>query len=759
MKPGSATLRGSFASNRASTTTALAGRASATAPPGTQPQSAATSDAWSHFLRPSLSAASLADRREIVGVIEHAIREGGTHLDFHNASAAALQAVPGAAIKALARQATAVTLPAGLDGLPRCLNRLKALRSIEMAEYTARQIDVTRWDLDTLTVTGRTELRWIAANEDTRVSCPAPGIRRKVCVNVYRDGKLLGHTAAGSRRYIKVLDGRALSINGVYTMRNGERAVCRHIAAWWLGARATRREDKRSGTFDAANNIYAPLGNRDSFLNAVTEDTVGKWTDALYSATRNIMVGNDRFGEVVEREFRQMRKGDIPATRQFYVKSARHAMALELGVKHGLNGKPEYSIVFYDPNVSKTHVRILCHQAREARAFGLTDLLPEPEMSALYFGEHAPVVTLFDVDSIQAGKKRSVRTMLSEREKRSPMALHVAIGARFEGEALALIDELRAMPADAVDWSAFLLPKADEVYYPPVVMAIDEDLSHLAGKVINLAITLRNEGVVKPTFVLDLLHQEYSETGPAYTALQVACARNDSEFIQILTDALLRPEADGLASAAEYEDLLGNGGPSLPSPYALALQDGQHGAAIAMIDSVLQLTAAKRITPDQCVRLAACHDSHGVPAIQKAFEEGNAQLVHSIMHRLISIGTANFSSPQLRAMLAATYADGTPALRATYGTGHAELLSTYGKLVLFAVSRERIKPADAIALLLASRPDETPCEALQAIAPQGEMLRTLDDLLHEVRLARWLPADLSEALDALNTEDSADPLL
>jgi len=177
-----------------------------------------------------------------------------------------------------------------------------------------------------------------------------------------------------------------------------------------------------------------------------------------------------------------------------------------------------------------------------------------------------------------------------------------------------------------------------------------------------------------------------------------------------------------------------------------------------MIDSMLQLTAAKRITPDRCVRLAACHDRHGVPAIQKAFEEVDAKLIHAIMHRLTSIGTAIFSSQQLRAMLAATHTDGTPALRATYRAGRAELLATYGKLVLSAVSRERIKPADAIALLLASRPDETPCEALQAIAPRGEMLRTLDDLLHDVRLARWLPADLSEALDALHTEDSVDPL-
>jgi hypothetical protein len=621
-------------------------------------------------------------------------------------------------------------------------------------------LDVTRWQLDTLRVTGLTKLRWIAANEKTIVSCPAPGIRRKVCVNVYRDGKLLGHTAAGSRRYIKAPAQRTRNINDVYRMRNGERAVCRHIAAWWLGARAARRADKESGSIDATRDIYSVLGKPDSFKNAVTEETQDKWADALYFATRNIMVGNDRFGEVVEREFREMRRGGIPAMRQFYVKSSRHAMGLELTVKHGRNGKPEYSLVFYDPNMSATHVRIKYHQLREARTVALTDLFTRPGRTAAYFGEHAPVVTLTDADSIQAGTKRTLKMRLSEREKRSAMALQIAIHARFDGEASALIDELRAMPADTVDWKAFFLPKQDQLYFPPIVMAVEDNLLHLAGKLINLAIALFNEGALEAASVLELLHQEFPDVigNPRWTALSIACETGSFEFIETLTDILCRPDADGLANAAEYDDLLGNGGAGSPSPYATALQEKQSGAAIVMIDSMLQLTAAKRITPERCVRLAACHDSYGVPAIQNAFAEGDGKLVQSIMHRLTSIASAAFSVRQLRAMLAAAHTDGTPALRATYHAGQVEFLATYGKLVLSAVSRERIRPADAIALLLASRPNETPCQALQAIAPRGQMLRRLDELLHDVRVAHCLPDDLSEALDALVSEDPVESL-
>jgi hypothetical protein len=757
MKPGSSVPLNKPLVGRAVAPSST-GRASSTASPGTQPRPAPAGDDLSHFLRPSLSAASLADRREVIGAIEHAVRHGSTNLDFNNASAAALKALPGAALHALARQITGVTLPAGLDALPRCLNRLPRLRSIEMAGCTARQIDVTRWDLETLTVTGRTELRWIDANESTSVSCPAPGIRRKVCVNVYRDGKLLGHTAAGSQRYIKVPARREINRNGVYTMRSGELAVCRHITTWWFGARTARRAEKLRGELDPSNDMYAALSSRRLFRNALTSATTQQYFNALEGATRNIMVGNDRFGQVVESEFRRLRRGDIPATSQFQMNSSSHAMGLELKVKHGRKGKPEYSLVFYDPNMSTTHVRIKYHQCRGARDLTLTSLIASGDMNALYFRNHLPVVTLSDLDSLQPGKKRSLKLMLTEREKASPPALNLAVLDQFDGAARALLADLRDMPDGAVDWKSLLVFTPHASMLPLLITALDADLPQTAQFLIEYAITLCAEGTLDKADLFKILQDPLQVNTQTWTPLFVACANNKWQFIDQLINALVKPEADGLATAKEYESLLANGGVGRPSPLANAIKCDQIGAGVSMVEGLLKLTNANRITRDQFIRLLGSHGHNGVQAIEGAFARGESELVVALMDPVIGTQTVAFLPWETAKVLGAPRADGTPALRATYQAGHAGFLAAYGKLVLSAVSRERILPLDAVMLLTAARPDETPCEALRAIAPNGDMLRTLGGLLQDVRVARWLPDDLSEALDALLANDPADTL-
>jgi hypothetical protein len=734
------------------------GRASSTAAAGPPPAATLTGDPWSHFLRPSLSATSLADRREVVGVIAHAVQHGGPDLDFGNVSAAALKAVPGAALTALARQVSRIRLPAGLDALPRCLNRLPRLRSIEMAGCTALQIDVTRWDLDTLTITGRTELRWIDANEKTSVSCPAPGIRRKVCVNVYRDGKLVGHTAAGSRRYIKVPARREVNHNGVYTMRSGELAVCRHITTWWFGARAARRAEKLRGELDPSNDMYSALANRRSFQKAIARATNQRYHDAFSGATRNLLVGNDKFGLVIEKEFRRMRRGDIPATSQFQMNSNTHAMGLELKVKNGRNGKPEYSLVFYDPNMSESHVRIKYHQCSAARNLTVTGLLQNSEINTTYFGDHPPVVTLFDLDSVQPGKKRSLKPILTDREKASPLALNLAIIDRFDGAARDLIKELRAMPDGVVDWKSLLLATAHASYSPLLIAALDADLSLAAQSLVELAVRLSSEGALDKTELLHFLQEPLSGEARPWTPLCVACSNNKWQFIDQLIHAMVQPEADGLASAAQYESLLENGGRGRPSPYACAIRSGSIGAAASMVEGMLRLTSANRISRDQFTRLVAFRDPAGLQAIERAFARGEPDLVVAVMNPIVRTATVAFAPWETAEILAAARADGTPALRATYRAGRANFLAAYGQLVLSAVSNGRILPLDAIMLLTAARPEETPCEALRALAPRGDMLVTLGGLLHDRRVATWLPDDLSDALDEMLGDDPVDTL-
>jgi hypothetical protein len=758
MKPGSNVPRNTSSPTSHATVPSSTGRASVTGATVTQPGPVAAADVWAHFLRPSLSEASLAERREIIGMIERAVLQGDTHLDFQNTNAVALKAVPGAALKALARQVTGVTLPGGLNALPRCLNRLKGLKSIEMTACMARQIDVTPWDLDTLTITGRAELRWVAANDSTRVSCSAPGIRRKVCVNVYRDGKLLGHTAAGSQRYIKVPARRNANMNGALPMLDGRIAFCQSITAWWLGARAERHAGKRSGATNPASDMYCVLKNSRSFRRAVTGDMEKQYDEALVHATRNIMVGNDRFGEVIETEFRRMRRGGIPAQKLFQVNSIEHAMGLELKVKNGRNGKPEYSLVFYDPNVSITHVRIKYHQAREARGLTLTGLFANKNDLPTYFEDQTPVVTLVDLDSVQPGAKRSLAMMLSDREKRSALTLNLVMRDGYDFAAEQLIGDLRSMKEEPVDWEAILLSSSSTRKLPLFIVAKEAGRPRLAAMLADAVISLIAEGGFERTVLFELLQQEALSDGAGFTALGLACEGDDAVFINALIDVLIRPNADGLASPEEYENLLQNGGAGTPSPYACAIRCDHVGATRSMVLAMLSLTNVNRITRDQVVQLLACRNEEGVPAIEKAFAAGNVMLMRAIIEPLISAATADFSARQLCAMLSSARADGTPALRATYQAGHAKFLAAYGTLVLSAVSAERIRPLDAIVLLTATGRGETPREALIAIRPAGDILRTLDNLLHDVRVARWLPHDLSEALDALRTEASSDSL-
>jgi hypothetical protein len=706
-------------------------------------------DVWSHFLRPSLPASSLASRREVIGVIEHAMRQGAAHLDFNHVDLDALKAVPGAALKALAGQVAGVKLPPGLDALPRCLNRLRGLRSIEMAGCMARQINVTRWDLDTLTITGRTALRWVDANEGTSVNCPAPGIRRKVCVNVYRDGKLLGRTAAGSQRYIKVPARREYDINGAFLTRNGQIALCRSITAWWLGARAKRHIEKRSDAIDPASDMYAVLQDRKSFRRAVTGDMESQYDQALALATRNIMVGDDRFGEVIEREFDQMRRGGMPAQKLFQANTVTHAMGLELKVKNGRNGKPEYSLVFYDPNMSATHVRIKYHHSSGARALTFTGLFGKKTFIPGYFANQPAVVTLVDLDSVQPGGRRSLSLMLTDREKRTALTLHLAIQDGFDSAAERLIGDLRAMANGEVDWKAILLTLSITKNDPLFILLQLVNRPRFVRALAELVITLVGEGALERAALFQLLRQKKLDDKIGCTALGMACHADDSEFMTLLIDVLVQPTADGLASPAEYESLLADGGDTLPPPLAYAIEYGCVRAAISMVEGMLRLTDANRISRHQFVRLVACRDAEGIAAIEKAFKEGNTALMQALMGPLTSGATASFSATQLVAMLTAARADGTPALRAAYQAGHAEFLAAYGKLVLSAVSTDRILPLDAIVLLTAAQPAETPCEALRDMAPAADMLRTLDGLLHDVRVARWVPDDLSEALEEL----------
>ncbi|MDB5822536.1 MAG: ShET2 enterotoxin, N-terminal region [Herminiimonas sp.] len=753
MKPDSVARRDKFASSRSIATAAPSGRSSRMKSSETSCPPSGIEDVCSHFLRPSLSAASLASRRDVLNVIEQAMRHGDTHLDFNHVDPAALKAVPGVALKALARQVSGVMLPAGLDALPRCLNRLKGLRSIEMDGCMARQIDVTPWNLDRLTITGRTELRWIHANQGTAVNCPAPGIRRKVCVNVYRDGKLLGRTAAGSQRYIKTPARRAYDINGVFTTRNGQIALCRPITAWWLGERAERHADKRNGAIDPASDMYAVLRNRRSFGRAVSDDMQSQHDEALANATRNIMVGDDRFGEVIEKEFRRMRRGGMPAQKLFQANSVSHAMGLELKVKNGLNGKPEYLLVFYDANMSATHVRIKFHHPGEALDLRFTGLFANKIFAPGYFGDEPAVVTLVDLDSVQPGGKRSLNLMLTEREKRTAKTLNLVIQDGFNIAAEELIGDLRIMTKGEVDWNAILLTLSGAKATPLFIVLQVAERPRLARVLADLVTSLVAEGAVGRTTLFQMLQQNALEDKVGFTALVLACYADDGVFITQLIDLLVQPKADGLATAAEYESLLANGGATLPPPYAYAIQLGHTGAALSMVQGMLRLTDANRITRHQFVRLLACRDGQGIPAIEKAFEEGNAALMRALMEPLTSAATVAFSTTQLIAMLTAARADGTPALRATYQAGHAEFLAAYGELVLSAVSRDRISAPDAIALLTAAAPTETPCDALRGLAPDGKMLRTLGGLLTDARLARWLPDDLSEALEELIDAD------
>ncbi|MDB5856102.1 MAG: secreted effector EspL [Herminiimonas sp.] len=721
-----------------------------------QPPRALGVGVWAQYLIPSLSARVLADRREIADIIDHAVRYGDGNLDFRHASAAALQALPGGALKLLSRQITGVTLPARLDALPRCLIRLSALRSIDVADCKTAELDLTPWDLDTLTVTGATKLRWISVNEGTIVSCPAPGIRRKVCVKLFRDGQPVGHTAAGSRRYIKMPARRQFNMNGRYPMPNGELAYCRHIGQWWFGAREIRRAGKRSGDTDPASDMYQVLQSATLFQDALRgNDAIQDFKDVDATGTRNILVADDMFGKVVEQEFVRLCKSGLPATRQIRVLSVTHAMGLELGAKNGAHGKPEYSLVFYDPNVSATHTRERYQCMREVRMLRFSELFPRPDLICDYFGKQRPVVLLSVLDAKPSTKMRSLRVMLSAPERQCHFALDLAISHGFEPTSIQLLKELRATPSGAVDWKAFFDPVAAATF-PRLYVAVAKGLPRIARNLLELAIRLSAEGLLEKSAVLGMLQQKHPDGASPITTLSMACESNGAACIAALTDVLVGSEADGLASPSQYEAFLRDGSPDLPSPYAVALLQDECSAAVTMVESMLRLTAAGRITGAQFVRLIECRGRDGVTAIERDFAAGETQVVVALMHPLLGAAAASLKSWEIAQILVASRADGTPALRVTYRARHADFLAAYGALVLAAVALGRIHALDAIAILLASRPGDTQVGALQAIAPGGEMLRVLVDLLSDPRIARWVSDDLSDGLDALAAADFSD---
>ena len=331
-----------------------------------------------------------------------------------------------------------------------------------------------------------------------------------------------------------------------------EEIACRHLVLAVAQARMAYLEKKKGGE-SVGRFSYADFSGSDKL-----QATVGSWTEPLYDLISSRspnpqLVLLSEWGRFLEDQFKNLQPG---AHRHLLVTSSNHAMLLELQVKQEKAGEPYRVVMFYDPNQTVTHQRVVL-DASTTRSCQIHDFLSDDDLVE-YFPEAVPermaCVIPLDPSHLRAPDQALKDLMSGDRKSRSlgishvgaycttaELTLRLQVGA-VEGLPTRLIQTLAQSDADqALTLLRFELPDTTSLLHWALLEGHVEVVAALVAKLVDPGVGLAPQERLKLMLARD---------ARGVPGLLMAITKQHKEAASVLLDALL-----GAQSGIGKEDL------------------------------------------------------------------------------------------------------------------------------------------------------------------------------------------------------------
>ncbi len=219
-----------------------------------------------------------------------------------------------------------------------------------------------------------------------------------------------------------------------------EEIACRHLAIAVWRARSTYLQARQAGE---------PTGRFSYSGFATTERlqaTVDSSTDTLYEAIaarsgRSHLVLASRWGAFLEDQFKTLKPGEH---RHLLVVSVNHVMLAELQVKQKEGQSPYRVVMFYDPNQTLTHQRLVLDES-STRACTLGTFLEEDDLADYFPSDPAErLARVIELDPADLGDSPSPEASRADTKSQPASVTHAGPQCSVAELQLRISDNLNA---------------------------------------------------------------------------------------------------------------------------------------------------------------------------------------------------------------------------------------------------------------------------------------------------------------------------
>jgi hypothetical protein len=537
---------------------------------------------------------------------------------------------------------------------------------------------------------------------------PAPSLHRQVKHLPYYSEKPERVTTANLNAEVPFADGPSPEL----------KVKCRHFALGWL------LQLDASGKPDYAD--FADEAAIQAHFSSALEGVF----DHLQQTAPTRLVPLENWGGFLTAQLAGMNTaGPGGHARRFLLRSANHAMALELKAKPGPDA-PRYVANFYDPNLTAAHKRVASESLAHFEALAFEDMLSDPAQMARYFaqeGESILAVVEMPAGGVEAlpplqrggdperriegrlpapdgtticqlmladapGSLRDIAPAFARLAQEDPERAAQALDARAPGGTVlcqlmeqGLLHTLRAYLElmDLVDldpdYRAYLLEARQPDSTPAFFMALQEDQATMVPAFFDAVAA----SGLSLQMQVELLAAQ-TEDGDAGLVMAIAQGA-DAAALAYLEGLATHPGID----AQGKDTLLGLSRADGTSPMGCALASGSPDIVEALGSWI---AGQQDISPDRRCELLIARDGDGVPGLVRAFERHAAGQVGAFVRAVLDSPMEDTDKVQV---LLAGAAPGS-LLRQARQQGAQDCVTAYRDAVLAC------RPAPAVELLLLS---------------------------------------------------------
>lgn len=369
--------------------------------------------------------------QEALRVVNTTLQTGNLLLDLSHLSADSIQDLPIGLINPAIRSVQTLLLPPGLEHLPSFCNQLSSLQRLDLPDFAGSSLDLRSMSaLQQLNGSARRMFQHIFTNTLADVCFRAPNTKSKIRIYRYEGDRLLQQHALPSHPYFKVLPGNTVPD---FTALNGEscftgtqsKIFCNMIAPEMLHRRLSPSASdwKKIG--------YFGITDANSLSDTISLDKKNLYETELQGSKSYALVSNEKFGQWLVTQFTQMlaetssQPSALPASRLIRgmrVCSSNHELHFLMIVKPG--PKPEFIAEMYDPNLTRTHCRMVANQleaiVNPEKPWRLTDFISEAYMEGYMRGSKPAILCFASMEQRTADQTALPELWMSESDLSHP---------------------------------------------------------------------------------------------------------------------------------------------------------------------------------------------------------------------------------------------------------------------------------------------------------------------------------------------------